>query len=288
VDEAEQRFKGIFTPLVTPIDADERIDHDSVRRLVEFQIERGVHGLWAMGTTGEFAAFDPAQRASYIETVVEGSAGQAPVIANVSDAGTKLVIEHARRAEQAGADALAATPPYYFPHSQSELIAHYTAIASAVELPLYIYNIPQTVRTSVSLETAMDLAADGIVAGIKDSQNDLEWFRTLTLWASSKAPGFRAFAGTRHLIDAAVMAGAAGAIPSIANAHPDLCVQTFEFAASGDFHGARQCQSQIVAYENAVTVGRGSRNAAVIAGLKRILAERGIIASDAITAPLLA
>jgi 4-hydroxy-tetrahydrodipicolinate synthase len=280
-------LRGIFTPLLTPLTEDEKLDLASLGRLVDFQIDRGVRGIWAMGTTGEFAAFTAEERASAIEAVVRQSKGRAIVIANVSDAATRLALCHAERAEAAGADAVAATPPYYYPHSQDELLAHYRAISRATSLPLFIYNIPQTVRVAVGLATAIELAEEGTVAGIKDSQNNLEWFRELTLRLARSAPTFRAFAGTRHLIDAAVLAGAAGAIPSIANAHPELCVSTYESAAAGDFAAARRTQSQIIEIESEIKPKAGSKNAATLGGLKAALRDRGVLATATVTAPLL-
>src|SRR5579884_296489 len=139
-------WHGIVTPLVTPIHDDGTPDLESMARLVEFQLAEGVHGFWVLGTTGEFAAFTEDERAAVVETVVRTARGRVPVLANASDAGTRLAIRHARRAHEVGADAVAATPPYYYPHAQTELIDHYRAIAAAVSLPLFVYNIPQTVR----------------------------------------------------------------------------------------------------------------------------------------------
>jgi len=280
-------FRGIFTPLVTPITSDECLDLSSLAQLVNFQVENGVGGLWAMGTTGEFASFDEIEREHAIRCVVESAHGRVPVIANISDAATRLVLRHLRRAEEAGAAAVAATPPYYYPHSQSELLAHYRAIAASSALPVFIYNIPQTVRVSVGLQTAVTLAEEGSVAGIKDSQNDLEWFRELTLRLGERP--FAAFAGTRHLIDAAVLAGAVGAIPSIANIRPELCVQIFNDAVGGDFVGARASQNQIIEIESRLRVVArdGSRNAATIGALKAELCRRGVIATAEVTQPLL-
>jgi 4-hydroxy-tetrahydrodipicolinate synthase len=281
------RMEGIFTPLVTPITADESPDLASLERLVRWQVECGVHGLWAMGTSAEFASFDEAERASAIGTIVQATGGLVPVIANVSDASTRLAIRHATRARAAGADAIAATPPYYYPHSQDELLAHYAAIREAVDLPLFIYNIPQTVRTRVELVTAETLAAQGIAAGIKDSQNDLEWFRQLALFTRSRNLSFTAFAGTRHLIDAAVLAGATGAIPSIANAFPELCVDVYESARSGDFGHAAGVEGRIIGIERlAGQTKLGSRNAATLGFIKAVLADRGIIATAGLTLPL--
>jgi 4-hydroxy-tetrahydrodipicolinate synthase len=240
-----------------------------------------------MGTSGEFAAFDEDERAAAVETVVQTAAGRVPVVANVSDASTRVALRHARRALAVGADAIAATPPYYYPHSQDELLAHYRTIRQCVDLPLYMYNIPQTVRVKVELATAQTLAAEWTVAGIKDSQNDLEWLRQLILFTRERELDFVAFAGTRYLIDAAVLIGASGAIPNIANAFPELCVTVYEAIRRGDPEAASRAESRIIRLEREATaIASGSRNAAVLGFLKALLWRRGVIASPRLTGPL--
>jgi 4-hydroxy-tetrahydrodipicolinate synthase len=240
-----------------------------------------------MGTSAEFASFSVEERARAVETVVQSAGGEARVIANISDTSTRRAIEHGLRAIAAGAEAVAATPPYYYPHSQDELLDHYRRIRAAVDLPLFIYNIPQTVRVRVELATATLLASERTVVGIKDSQNDLEWFRQLTAYAVARDIPFSAFAGTRYLIDAGVLAGASGAIPSIANAFPDLAVDSYEAAAGGDFARAGDRERRIMEIE-AIPLATlaGSRNAAILGFLKAVLHDRGIIDSPALTAPL--
>jgi 4-hydroxy-tetrahydrodipicolinate synthase len=280
-------FHGIFTPLVTPLTADESPDLQSLARLVNWQVDEGVQGLWAMGTSGEFASFDAAERAAIVTATVRAAGGRVPVIANVSDAATRLCIRHAKAARSAGAAAIAATPPYYYPHSQDELLGHYRKLQQAGGLPLFIYNIPQTVRVKVELSTAETLALEGTVAGIKDSQNDLEWLRQLAIFVRRHDLDFTVFAGTRHLIDAAVLSGADGAIPSIANAFPSLCTAVYHAAVSGDFAEARRRQTTIVEIETAAAIdGKGSKNAVVLSGLKRLLVERRVISTPLLTSPL--
>jgi 4-hydroxy-tetrahydrodipicolinate synthase len=240
-----------------------------------------------MGTSAEFASFEEDERYAVIDTVVQAAAGRAPVVANVSAPATRAAIRHARRAETAGADAIAATPPYYYPHSQEELLAHYRAIRSAVDLPLLLYNIPQTVRVRIELSTAQTLASEGTVAGIKDSQNDLEWFRQLTAFVGEGQIRFAKFLGTRHLIDAGILAGADGAIPNLANAFPELCVAVYQAAAAGDFVAAAHRQQQILQLERlASSLTSRSRNASTLGFLKAVLASRGVIASATLTLPL--
>src|SRR5215218_7359664 len=105
------RFKGIFVPMLTPITSDERVDERSLRRLVDFLVDAGVHGIWAMGTTGEFPTFSEAERARAVEATIDQVRGRVPVIANIGDSSTGLALTHAAHAVNAGADALALTPP---------------------------------------------------------------------------------------------------------------------------------------------------------------------------------
>src|SRR6185503_11844865 len=175
------RLQGIFVPMLTPLTADERVDEAPLRRLVDFLVDGGVHGLWAMVTTGEFAALPEAERAVAVAATVEQTAGRVPVIANIGASSTGLALRHARNAAAAGADALALTPPHYYPHSMDEMLVHFRALKEAFpDTPLLVYNIPQTVKVKMTVPTTLQLAREGTCQGIKDSQNDLRWFRMLT------------------------------------------------------------------------------------------------------------
>ena len=281
---------GIFTPILTPIAEDERVDHASLRRLVDFLVDGGVQGIWAMGTTGEFAAFPEAERAAGIETIVDQVRGRVPVVANVGDSSTGLALRHARHAVNAGADVLALTPPHYYPHSMDEMLVHFRTMKQAYpDLPLLVYNIPPTVKVKMEVKTTLELAREGTVHGIKDSQNDLQWFRNLVLGIRAAGLGdtFRMFLGTRTLIDAGVAIGAHGAIPAVSNVAPGLCVQAYEKAAAGDFAAAARAQEQVLDYENLSGVAKGgSANAASLASMKSALKEWGVIAGDRLTLPL--
>ncbi len=211
------RLHGIFPPVLTPLHEDQRIDHESLASLVDHLIGEGVHGIWAMGTTGEFACFDADERESAIRTTVQAVRGRVPIIANVGDASTHLTLEHARRAARLGVDAIAATPPYYYPNNQDELDGYYREIHAAVELPLLLYHIPQTVKVKVDPPFVRKLARDGVIVGLKDSQNDLEWYRRVLFNAQADGVDLRCFLGTTGLIDLVVYAGGAGAIPGISN-----------------------------------------------------------------------
>ncbi len=284
------RLWGIFVPMLTPITPDETVDEPSLRRLVDFLVGAGVHGIWAMGTTGEFPAFPEAERARALAATVSQVAGRVPVIANVGDSSTGLALRHARQAAAAGADALALTPPHYYPHSMDEMLTHFRALKEAFpDLPLLVYNIPQTVKIKMTVATTLQLAREGTVQGIKDSQNDLRWFRLLVqgIRAAGIEDRFRMFLGTRILIDAGAVIGAHGAIPATANVAPAAAAEAWEAAARGDFRLAERAQDVVGRFEELAEIARGgSPEAAGFASMKSVLRHWGVIEHAQLMRPL--
>ncbi|MCC6627860.1 MAG: dihydrodipicolinate synthase family protein [Chloroflexi bacterium] len=277
---------GILPPTLTPLNDDETVDTRSLSSLLEYLIGEGVHGLWICGTTGEFACLDGEQRAITIRTAVQTTRGRVPIVANVGDASTGLAIAHARAAAAAGADALALTPPYYYSNNQAELLEHFRALHRAVDLPLLVYNIPQTVKVKVDVGTMVTLANEGTVVGLKDSQNDLDWFRSVVVGTRARRPDLRGFLGTRALIDASVLIGGVGSIPGVANVYPRWCVLCHEAAARGDWATAAQYQELVMNGTGVMAVGPGSPTGQVLGGMKAILQAEGIIATRRMAAPL--
>jgi 4-hydroxy-tetrahydrodipicolinate synthase len=284
------RLQGIFVPMLTPLNADETVDEASLRRLVDFLVGAGVHGIWAMGTTGEFAGLLEAERAKAVAATVEQVGGRVPVIANIGDSSTGLALRHARHAVQAGADALALTPPHYYPHSMDEMLMHFRTLKEAFpDLPLLIYNIPQTVKVKMTVPTTLQLAREGTVQGIKDSQNDLRWFRMLSLAIrqDNLENQFRLFLGTRILIDAAVVVGAHGAIPATSNVAPAASSEAWEAAVRGDWSLAARAQEVVMSYEGLAEIARGgSPDAASYSSMKHTLYAWGIIDDPRLSLPL--
>ena len=284
------QLSGIFTPILTPLGDGETVDEPSLRRLVDHLVAGGVQGIWAMGTTGEFACLHEDVRARAVEVVVDQAAGRVPVVANVGDGSTSLALRHAARAAAAGAHALASTPPYYFPHSPDEVAAHFRALKEAhPELPLLAYNIPQTVKVRMTLDGVLQLARDGVLSGIKDSQNDLQWFRSLVdrVREAGLSDRFRAFLGTRTLVDLAPAAGADGSIPANSNVAPEACVAAHRAAVEGDLEAARAAQAVATSFEDLSSVAAaGSANAATISTLKHVAHAWGLIGDPRVSRPL--
>jgi 4-hydroxy-tetrahydrodipicolinate synthase len=191
-----------------------------------------------------------------------------------------------RRALRAGADAVAVTPPYYYSNSQDELLDHFRAVRDAVDAPLFVYNIPSTVKVRVEVDTIVTLGAEGTVVGVKDSQNDLDFARTLVAAAAQRQAPLRVLLGTRSLIDAGILVGAHGAIPGIANVVPRACVEVYEAATRGDWAAAAEAQRKVAAAIALTRVARGSAPAASMGGLKAALKALGVIAHSSVAAPL--
>lgn len=280
------RFAGIIPPIVTPLCPDGSLDEPSLSRLTRWLIQEGVHGIWACGTNGEFPCFDAAERERIVATCVTAAAGLVPVIACIADCSTRLTIEHGRRALRAGAVAVAVTPPYYYANSQDELLEHFRAVRQAVDAPLFIYNIPSTVKVKVEVPTIVTLAAEGTVVGIKDSQNDIDFARSMIMAVQQRGAPLRVLLGTRSLIDAGMLVGAHGAIPGIANVVPRACVETYDAALRGDWVAAASAQARAIAANQLVKTATGSVAAAGMGGIKAALKAMGVIEHATLAMPL--
>jgi 4-hydroxy-tetrahydrodipicolinate synthase len=279
-------YHGIIPPILTPLTPEGVVDLASLSRLTRWLVRQGVHGIWACGTTGEFPCIDADERENVIGTCVEAVAGRLPVVANISDCSTRLTIEHGKRALRAGADSVAVTPPYYYSNSQDELADMYRAVREAIDAPLFVYNIPSTVKVKVEVETIAKLAEEGAIAGIKDSQNDIDFARTLVTAIKQGGASLRIFLGTRSLIDAALLVGAHGAIPGIANVVPRACVEAYEASRRGDWAAAGEAQARAAEALRLSRIPKGSLQAANIGGMKAALKAMGIISHSSMAAPL--
>lgn len=281
-----ERLHGILTPILTPLTEEDEVDHRSLHRLVTHLLDQGVHGIWATGTTGEFPCFTHAERESIVQTVVETVGGRVPVVVGIGDASTRLAIDNGLAAKRAGADAVALTPPYYYVNSQDELLEHFRVVRAAVDLPLLVYNIPQNVKARMEVPTVLTLASEGTVVGVKDSQNDLDWFRQVMTATNERGLPFRGFLGTRILIDAGRIAGAHGAIPGVSNVVAADCVGTYEAAQRGDWAKADYHTRRTMDVQKIINLARGSQTASSFSGMKAILKAQGVLSTSRVRLPL--
>ncbi len=219
-------FRGIFSPVCTPFtDGGERIDEDKLRRLIDFQLENGVHGIIPCGGTGEFFNLSPEERKRVTEVTIAHVNRRVPVMPHTGACSTKETIELSKHAESLGADALMIVPPYYDVPSEDEVVGHYEAISRAVPLPIMVYNIPAHSKINLTPELLHRLVEIENVRMLKDSTGDLVQFQRVLAELSDKLVIFNgsdtgAFAGLAH--------GARGCVWGVVNPIPRQCVDLYE------------------------------------------------------------
>lgn len=279
------RFSGVVPPVATPLNLDGTVDHGSLARLVDHLIDAGCTGLFALGSTGETAYFTDTQRVEIARTIVDTTAGRVPIIAGAIELTAGRVIETARALVAVGVDAIVTTAPLYTLNSATEVAAHFRTIAAAIEVPLWAYDVPVRVHTKLSLALLMQLAAEGVIAGVKDSSGDDVGFRRLL--AANEAAGhpLQLLTGHEMVVDAMLLAGADGVVPGFANVEAEGYVRLWDAATRGDWDAARTEQERINALFEVVFQPTGlSGDATGVGAFKAAMAARGII-DHAVMAP---
>ena len=284
---ASKEIRGVIVPILTPLNSDETVDTNSLRRLVNYLIDNGAHGIWVSGTTGEFANLSNKQRLISVETVVDEVAGRVPIIGNVSAPSTLLSMELALAVQEMELDGIAVTPPYYYSNAQDELLDHYRYISDRSGLPLWVYNIPQTVKTVVNPSTIATLASEGAVAGVKDSSGAGELLGELNVLCEQGGLNLLRFLGTVSRITTASSVGVHGVIPAIANLAVNAAVRAWEAGEAGDIETVKECNAKLIAASKISQLAKGGGpNAASFSGMKSALKYMGILDSDTVSRPL--
>ncbi|MGW0843293.1 dihydrodipicolinate synthase family protein [Streptomyces sp. NPDC002787] len=281
---------GVIPPVCTPLTPDREVDVPSLVRLVDHLVTGGVDALFVLGTTSEAAYLTDARRRQVVETVAGHVAGQLPVLAGVIDMSTPRVLDHVRSVTAAGAEAVVATAPFYSRTHPVEIARHYRLLAAGSPVPVFAYDIPATVHTKLPAEVVLELAADGVIAGLKDSSGDLAGFRTVVTGARADAAltGFTTLTGSELVIDSALALGASGAVPGLANVDPAGYVHLDRLCRAGDWDRARAEQERLCALFGIVGVGDPSRmgtGSSALGAFKAALHLRGIIDCPATAEP---
>jgi dihydrodipicolinate synthase len=237
------QFSGIIPPVVTPLDEIERVEEGAMRVLVRHLIQSGVHGIFVLGSTGEFAHLTDDEKRRAIDVVVSEVNGEVPVLVGVTEAGTKRSIFWAKEAQRFGANGVVAAPPFYYRLSDAEIENHYRALSSECELPILIYHIPSTTKVRFSLELIERLAEAPNIVGIKDSTGDLPF--VLNLVDQMNGRNFLVFQGHDALLAPTLLYGAHGGINSSANLVPSWFVALYDAARRGEATSALAWQRKI-------------------------------------------
>src|SRR5580658_7929300 len=214
---------GIIPPVVTPFTAEQELDLERLKTHIDFMLSKGVHGIFVLGTTGEFYALDEREKQLVVATAVAHVSDRSPVFAGTGAETTREVIRLTRMAEREGARGVSVITPYFIKPTQAELFDHFRRVAESTAIPVVLYNNPATCGgLSIEPETVARLAEIPNVIGIKDSSGDLQ--NTIEIIRQTRREKFSVLNGRDTLILAAMSSGAQGAIPASCNIAPELCV----------------------------------------------------------------
>ncbi|MGW0733821.1 dihydrodipicolinate synthase family protein [Streptomyces sp. NPDC002851] len=281
---------GVVPPVCTPLTPDGEVDTDSLARLVDHLVTAGVDALFVLGSTSEAAYLPDAHRRVVVDTVTGHVAGQLPVLAGVLDMTTLRVRDHVTAVTSAGADAVVATAPYYARTHVAEVATHFRMLASASPVPVFAYDQPTSVHTKLPPDLILTLAADGTLAGLKDSSGDEGAFREVVVTARTRTDiaSFSTLTGSELTVDSALSMGADGVVPGLGNVDPDGYVRLYDACRTGDWDRARIEQERLCALFAMTRVGNPTRmggSSSALGAFKAALHLRGIIACPATAVP---
>jgi 4-hydroxy-tetrahydrodipicolinate synthase len=232
-----QTLSGVLSALVTPFDSDGAVDEAMLRRVVDRNIDGGVHGVVACGSTGEFTTLSGAERRLVVETVIDQTAGRVPVVAQTGAQSTTEAIELSQHAEKAGASVLMVVTPYYEPLSIEETKLYLRTIADSVSIPVMLYNLPVATGVNMTPELVGELAREiENIQYVKDTTGDLAQAGKLI---HHYGDVISTFVGWDSLLLTALTEGAAGVMAGTANVIPAELVSIHAALADRDLDRAR-------------------------------------------------
>jgi 4-hydroxy-tetrahydrodipicolinate synthase len=263
------RFHGVYPAIVTPLTEDREIDRDGTRKVVNYLIENGIHGISALGSTGECAGLSKAQRRIYIETVIEAAAGRVTVMSGANGTVFEDVVADLKMAGEVGAAAALTPPPFYYPLSVEAVIDYFEALAEVSPVPIFLYHIPRMTKVPIAVEAVEQLARHPNIAGLKDSDGNLAYFAEVARVAN-EVDDFSAFTGGDSMFYPSLVVGGHGIIGAGVNAAPAEEVAVYNAFKAGDHQKALKAQH---ALNPMLTTYRGG---VFPAGVKATLAARGL------------
>ena len=234
---------GSMVALVTPMDAQGRLDWDSLRKLVDFHLQEGTHAIVAVGTTGESATLDYEEHIKVIEHVVKQVNGRIPVIAGTGANSTREAVELTRNAKQAGADACLLVTPYYNKPTQEGLYQHFKHIAEAVDIPQILYNVPGRTACDMLADTVVRLSSVPNIIGIKEATGDLVRAKDIISRVDSD---FLVLSGDDPTAVELILLGGKGNISVTANVAPRAMADLCNAALKGEAELARAINDKLM------------------------------------------
>jgi 4-hydroxy-tetrahydrodipicolinate synthase len=236
-------LRGAMTALVTPFGEDGSVDFAALERIVRWQVAEGIHGLVPCGTTGEGATLTDDEHRRVIEAVVRTAERRVPVVAGCGSNDTRRTQEAARRAAEAGADALLVVTPYYNKPNRSGMLAHYHAVVEATSLPVVVYNVPGRTGQDLGVDLILELARIPGIVGVKEASGKLEQVAAVL---QSRPDGFALLSGDDPLALPSVALGADGVISVVSNEAPGEMASLIDAALGGDLVRAREIHYRLL------------------------------------------
>jgi 4-hydroxy-tetrahydrodipicolinate synthase len=234
-------FHGVFPYLVSPIDAQGRIKTDVLARLCDDLIKAGVHGLTPLGSTGEFAYLDRAQREAVVRTTIEAANKRVPVVAGVASTATQDAVAQAKRYQALGADGILAILEAYFPLKDAQVESYFRAIADAVDIPVVLYTNPNFQRSDLSLDCIARLSEHPRIQYIKDASTNTG--RLLSIM--HRAPAMKVFSASAHIPAAVMLIGGVGWMAGPACIVPRQSVRLYDLCRAGNWAEAMTLQREM-------------------------------------------
>ena len=280
-------FSGVVPPVVTPDTPDHQLDVVSFERSINRLIEAGVDGLFFLGSSGEVVFATDERRDQIVREAVRIVDHRVPVLVGIIDTETERVLEHGRRALALGADALVATAPFYALGGPADIEEHFRILHQELDAPLFAYDIPVCVHTKLPWKMLARLGAEGVLAGVKDSSGDDVSFRYLVQENEKNGHPMTLLTGHEIVVDGALLSGADGSVPGLANVAPEGYVRMWKAAQEGNWAEVKREQDRLNEISHIFDVTSGVQGyGAGVGAFKCALNLMGIFDSDQMPRPV--
>ena len=242
-------LKGIITPILTPMNADESVNLEELRNQIERLIDGGVHGIFPFGTNGEGYILNEKEKEAVLEAAIDQVKGRVPVYAGSGCISTADTIRMSVRAQELGADVLSIITPSFAVASQKELYDHYVEVAKHVDTPIVLYNIPARTGNKLLPETVAKLAKDvDVIVGAKDSSGDWENLKAYIQQTRDLEKDFYVLSGNDSLILPSLKEGGFGGIAGCSNVYPHVLSSIYNLFKEGKIEEAEAAQESIASF----------------------------------------
>lgn len=280
-------FCGVVPPVVTPDTPDHQLDVVSFERSINRLIEAGVDGLFFLGSSGEVVFATDERRDQIVREAVRIVDHRVPVLVGIIDTETERVLEHGRRALALGADALVATAPFYALGGPADVEEHFRILHQELDAPLFAYDIPVCVHTKLPWKMLARLGTEGVLAGVKDSSGDDVSFRYLVQENEKNGHPLTLLTGHEIVVDGALLSGADGSVPGLANVEPEGYVRMWKAAQEGNWAEVKREQDRLNEISHIFDVTSGVQGyGAGVGAFKCALNLMGIFDSDQMPRPV--